>query len=211
AGTEPWTSAAAAAAVFAEGKRRAGPVAASVGAALCLLVPAVASYAIRSVVDHGVALHGFLALAAVSRAARGAPGRNVAAAGLLAGFAANDALAGASWIAVVVVAFLAAHGPRRGSLPAPAARPPAVLVAAPWIARSWIVLGNPVFPAMLDRFGSGWADRGAVDQATRAMLDQSPVPRGPLLGFLGTFATFFDERLGFEAPGWVIALLPAAW
>ena len=28
---------------------------------------------------------------------------------------------------------------------------------------------------------------------------------------LGTAETVFDPRLGFDAPGWVIALLPAAW
>jgi hypothetical protein len=86
-----------------------------------------------------------------------------------------------------------------------------VLVSAPWFLRAWIVLGNPVFPAFPGTFGTGWADPDAVLQATRSVLEQSPAPRGPLLGIEGTLRAVFDPRAGFDAPAWVLALLPAAW
>ena len=76
-------------------------------------------------------------------------------------------------------AIFLAYGRPRTVVPAAwAAAAVGVLVALPWFVRSWIVLGNPLFPLATRAFGSGWADAEAVRTASRAVLEQMQLPQG---------------------------------
>ena len=198
------------AAVFAEVRVRVGSVAAGIATTLLLASSAVADYAILGFVDHAVALYGFLALSAASKALRGDRGPYPLLAGALAGFAANAKLTGAAWLVAVAVAFLAGAGLRRGSRSALLATAAGAIVALPFVVRSWLVMGNPFFPAFADSLGSGWADPRAVEHASRVVLAQTGIPRGPLLGIEGTVRAVFDPARGFEAAPWILAFLLGA-
>ena len=161
-------------------------------------------------VDHAVALYGFLALAAAAKGLRGEPGPWPLLSGALAGFAANAKLSGAAWVAAAAVAFVAGLGPRRGARPALVAAAAGTAVALPFVVRSWIVMGNPLFPALSGTLGAGWADPAAVERATSVILGQTGIDRGPLLGLEATLRAVFDPAGGFEAAPWILAFLPAA-
>lgn len=196
--------------VFAETRRRAGSAAAGVVTTLLLLSPEVVRLATTAYVDLGVGLYGFVALAATARALRGAPGPNAALAGVFAGFAANAKLNAALFVPIVALALLAAGPPGRRLRPAAAALAWGTLVAAPWCVRAALATGNPVFPALADVFGTGWATPEAVRLATRTVLDQTGLPRDALLGPRGVLHGVFDPAWAFQTPAFVLALLPAA-
>ena len=202
-------STALAAAVFAEVRRRASVAAAGVVATLFLLAPVVADYAVLGFVDAAVALYGFLGLAAVAAYLRDEPGPWPVVAGTLAGLAAGAKLSGASWLLVIPFAITLGEL-RRETRPGVTAALAGVLVASPWFVRNWIVLGNPLFPLGAGRGFSGWVEPEAVRLASRAVLDQTGIARGPWMGFEGTWRAIFDPAMGFDGPAWVLALLPAA-
>ncbi len=196
--------------VAAEAMRRTSRLVGIAVAGLFVLTPGILSIATHAYVDVGVGLYVFLALAAASRALREPGAAIVVAAGLFGGFAANAKLPAGVAIAAVAIAFLAGRGVRRGARDAALATGVALLVAAPWFVRAWINMGNPFFPALLDRFGSGWADREVVEATKRTVLDQMAVPRDLLLPLRGVHQAVFESRGGFEGPAWIVAFLPAA-
>lgn len=178
--------------------------------ALFVLTPGIASIAGHAYVDVGVGLYVFLALAAASRALREGGRASVCAAGLFAGFAANAKLPAGAAIAAVAAALAVGRRGASGVRAATLASAISILVTLPWFVRAYANTGNPFFPAFLDAFGSGWADAGVVAATKQGVLDQLPFPRDLFYGVRAVVHGAFASSGGFEAPAWVVALLPAA-
>ncbi len=178
--------------------------------ALFVVTPGVASIANHAYVDVGAGLYVFLALAAASRTLRDGDRASLVAAGLFAGFAANAKLPAGAAIGAVAVALFVGRRGAAGAKAAALSTLVAFLVCLPWFVRAYLNTGNPFFPALLDRFGSGWADADVVAATKRAVLDQLPIPRDALYGLRAIVHGAFSSKGGFEAPAWVVAFAPAA-
>ncbi|HLE83265.1 MAG TPA: glycosyltransferase family 39 protein, partial [Thermoanaerobaculia bacterium] len=198
--------------VAEKGGRRAGVWA----GALWLGSPYVVLYGADAYVDVGLALFGFLAVAAVDRWGTTGQPRWAALAGVFAGAAAGVKYQGLFFVALVPIAVLVpvlgrerTGGRGRRARVAALALGAALLTAGPWYGRMLQATGNPVFPFFPEVFGeSAWSPAPAGGETPAS-------PPGALASRLRALA------LGSAAPWalwtgpppfnpWLLALAPAA-
>lgn len=75
------------------------------------------------------------------------------------------------------------------------------LVAAPWVARTWVTTGNPLFPAM-----PAWTRLPVSPDTSEGTAMRTPLPFGPvhmLLVHSGNPARWLDDRI----PAWIAGVL----
>jgi hypothetical protein len=198
--------------VAEKGGRRAGVWA----AALWLGSPYVVLYGADAYVDVGLALFGFLAVAALDRwGATGRP-RWAALAGVFAGAAAGVKYQGLFFVALVPIAVLVpilgrerSGGRGRRARAAALALGAALLIAAPWYGRVLQATGNPVFPFFPEVFGeSEWSPTPA-GRETPASPPSAPASRLRALAW-GSPAPWARWTGPPPFNPWLLALAPAA-
>jgi hypothetical protein len=163
--------------IRAEARRRATPGAASLAALFSLIVPFTLDNAPSSYVDLGVGAYGFVALQAADRWSRRGDARDLALSAAAIAFAANAKLHALA-LAPAVLALVLAGG--RPPAPRMLVRSAALVLAliAPWFVKTWLAMGNPVFPLLVDWLGSGWASADHL-ALRRYRLSTDFAPRGP--------------------------------
>lgn len=167
--------------------RRAGGWRAAVGAT-CLL-PAYAVFWEETAfahVDLGLAVFATGAVLALVTGGDHPAGRRVGA--ILAGLTVSEKLLGI-WTPVTLAALLAI-GARRSGWRAAAARSGgflliALVVAAPWFVRSWVLTGNPVYPMFYSIFGGReWTTAGWQRMRHYFLLMNTPPGCAPTIPVL---------------------------
>lgn len=143
--------------VRAEARRRAGAAAGSLAGLFALGVPFTLAGGVATTVDLAVGLYGFGALLCADRWNRGGPARDLVLSAVLAAFAANAKLHAA--VLAPALGVLLVFGGRRPPLRrlAGCAALGAAL-AAPWLVKSGLTTGNPLFPLFGEWLGYGPTD-----------------------------------------------------
>jgi hypothetical protein len=170
-----------AALVRAEATRRASPGAGALAGLATLLAPLVVEAAPTTYVDLGVGAYGFAALRFADRWNREADPRWLGAAALCAAFAANAKLSGAVLLpAALGLACLGGRRPPARALLRAAGL--AGLVTAPWLVKTALTAGNPLFPALVGSLG-GPVDARYLELRRLRAVANFPGSRDPA-GFL---------------------------
>ncbi|MDE2142154.1 MAG: hypothetical protein KGJ84_07075 [Elusimicrobia bacterium] len=153
--TAAWISAVGAAAAGWIDRR-----AAWAAAAVLLAQPVVANFIGEPRVESWWALYVFLAFYWLRRAQSGpSDSRRLALAGLLSGLAASVKLIGAFDAAALAgLAFFAGvpRSVKRRAVDAAKFAAAALIPSAPWFAKTWLEMGNPVWPLASSLFGASW-------------------------------------------------------
>jgi hypothetical protein len=174
-----YLSVVAAGAVCALGKRVAGDEAGTVAAALFATSPIFAAQAGTVAID--VPFAGFVAgaLTALFAWQRSGQSRYLIVAGVIAGAACGIRHSGYLILAMAIAwVFVEAKPARTRNLLLFAVS--AALASAPWWLRSWILVGNPVYPMLTSAFGDG----GMPDVQVVAPLQHETARNAGLLDLL---------------------------
>jgi len=147
-------AAALAAWVRAEARRRAGAAAGSLAGLFTLLVPFTLEEGVATTVDLAVAVYGFGALLCADRWNRGGAPRDLLLAAGLAAFAANAKLH-AAVLAPVLGVLLLCGGRRPSAARLAGAAALGAALAAPWLVKTALTTGNPLFPLFGEWLGYG--------------------------------------------------------
>ncbi len=145
--------------IYSLAARRFSPPAGIAAAAVFATTPLVGCLFGATVTDLFVCLYVVLGVGAVWNGREEQGGPSLVLAGLCGGLAATTKLGGATAVALMAV-WAAVAGPRNvgvGLRRLLTVAAPAALVVAPWVIKTWVVTGNPVFPflpQLLD--GRGW-------------------------------------------------------
>lgn len=155
------------AAVWSLGRRIGGPAAGAMAAIVLLLYRTFWEEATQAHVDVGTALYATLAVYAIHMGLRSAERSAWLRAGvLLAGFASATKLLGVWAIFATAVVVLLSHreetSDRKQRLrEAIGVAALGLLCVAPWLARTWVVTGNPLYPMFFRVFGGReWTAEG---------------------------------------------------
>jgi hypothetical protein len=183
--------------------------------ALWLGSPYVVLYGADAYVDVGLALFGFLAVAAVDRWGVTGHPRWAALAGVFAGAAAGVKYQGLFFVALVPIAVFVpilgrerAAGRGRRAQAAALALTAALLVAGPWYGRVLQATGNPVFPFFPEVFGeSAWSPAPGPPSSSSSSSSPAESLRALALGAARPW-TRWTGPPPFNP--WLLALAPAA-
>ena len=163
--------------IRAEARRRATPGAGSLAGLFSLIVPFTLANAASSYVDVGVGAYGFVALLAADRWSRLGDPRDLLLAAATVAFAANAKLHALA-LAPVVLALVLLGGRRPAPRTLVRCGAIAVMLMAPWLVKTGIAMGNPVFPFLGDWLGTGYASADHLS-LRRYRLSTDFAPRGP--------------------------------
>jgi hypothetical protein len=147
-------AAALAALVRAEARRRAGAVPGSLAGLFTLLVPFTLAEGSAATVDLAVGAYGFAALLAADRWNREGRIESLTLAALCLGFVANAKLH-AVVLMPVALALVLLGGRTPPALPLLWRAALSAALTVPWLAKTALTAGNPVFPLLAGVFGHG--------------------------------------------------------
>jgi hypothetical protein len=167
---------------------------------LVALTPWVTLLAPVAYVEGGVLLYGTLAIAWIMRALKGGGNKDVILAGIMAGLACGVKITNLPMLVAIIALAMLAVGRLKQAIIFGAV---AIALVSPWLIRTAVWAGNPVFPEAMSLLG-----RGPFSQLQQERWQRAYVPDAAHRSASGHLQALGEQFIWDWRYGWI--LLPAA-